>query len=189
MLQHIKQTKRLLTLLLSIAILMPLNSYAQQQAVIKESEKSAFKGALYSVWNRLRALNPRTNAAKATGHQVVATAGIRGSQETETLFAPYWKGDKTNDKQFLAEVDAIIDAQNLADKGALPEAEKAYSKFISQYPESELLPNAVFAKALTQGVSGKKQIAINGMKKFIKQNPNHPLVTDAELVVSTLSKQ
>lgn len=169
--------------------LMPVTVFAEQEAtIIKESEKSAFKGALYSVWNRLRSFNPRTNAAKVTGNQIVATAGIRGSQETETLFSPYWKGDKTNDKQFRAEVDAIINAQSLADKGALAEAEKAYAKFINQYPESELLPNAVFAKALTQGASGKKQLAINGMKSFIKDNPNHPLVSDAKLVVATLSK-
>ena len=179
-----KQTIALLALLL----MLPTAVLAQDQDIIQESERSVFKGALYSVWTRLRSYNPRAKTAKITGNQVVATAGIRGSQETETLFTPYWKDDKTTDKQFLSEVDAMLSAQSMADKGDLSAAEKAYADFINQYPESELLPNAVFGKALTQGAAGKKQMAMNGMKSFIKQHPNHPLKVDAELVLTTLSQ-
>lgn len=176
---------------ITVAILLltsPLLSLSQSKELISESERSVFKGALYSVWNRLRALNPRTQTKEATGNEVVATAGIRGAKGTETLFTPYWKGDKSNDKQFEAEIESILNAQTMADNGKLNEAENAYAAFIIEYPQSELLPNAQFAKALTQAAAGKKDIAINGMKLFIRQNSKHPLAKDAELVVLTLSK-
>lgn len=161
-------------------------TYAQDQATIQESESSAFKGALYSVWTKLRSFNPRVRTQQVTGNQVIATAGIRGSQGTETLFTPYWKDDKTSDTDFLAEVDAILAAQNLADDGKLSEAELAYGDFIKNYPDSDLLPNAEFAKAMTQAAAGKSQDAAQAMRAFAKKHENHPLAQDAELVANSL---
>ena len=71
MLKHYQKKVMIIVCLFTLPMaFMYKVAYAQQDAVIADSNKSAFKGALYSVWNRLRSFNPRTNTADATGYQV-----------------------------------------------------------------------------------------------------------------------
>ena len=72
-----------------------------QDGIVREtSTDSVFKGTLYQVWSRLRALSPKGNIDEAARSKVVVTAGIRGAEATDTALKPYWKDDRSNDQQY-----------------------------------------------------------------------------------------
>ena len=157
----------------------------QAQSIIKETEThSVFKGVFLNVWSKLRALNPHSRQdAKST---TVYTAGIRGAEATETLIQPYWKGDLSQDAKFQQQLSKFSQAQELMDNGDLEAAAKAFNEFISQYGNSSLAPNALFAQSLSQAALGKKGKASKGIKQFIDDNPNHPLIADARELLQQL---
>jgi TolA-binding protein len=155
--------------------------------IVRETQtNSVFKGALYQVWGRLRTLSPQAGNQDANS-RVIVTAGIRGAESTDTALKPYWKDDRSNDADYLQQLQAYNAAQELIDKGQMKEAAANLNKFIDAYPGSELMPNAMFAEAMALAGMGQKSDSIKQFNKFIKENPKHPLRADAELAIKELS--
>ncbi len=183
--------KTLLMILIPLSIIYSAPSLAQTQSqsppqtVIKQTEThNVFKGLFLRVWSKLRAFNPQTrHEAKSNA---VYTAGIRGAEATETLIQPYWKDDLSKDKKFQQELSKFSKAQQLMDNGKLDASQKAFTSFIQQYSNSTLVPNALFAKALCHAGLGKNAAAKASMQQFVNENPNHPLVADAQQVIAQL---
>ena len=118
---------------------------------------------------------------------MVYTAGIRGAESTDTLLKPYWKGDLTRDVQFQAELEHFDRAQQKLDSGELEIAATEFDQFLKQYTDSALRPNALFALGISLAGTGQLGASIDSMKQFIDENPGHPLVGDAEMVIDELS--
>jgi TolA-binding protein len=139
------------------------------------------------MWSRLRALSPDTRAGNATG---VGTqvAGIRGAESTGTLFKPYWKGDQTDNPDYLAELSALQGAQESAQQGQAAQAVKAYDAFLKRYPDSGLRPNAEFGRSLALASGGSRADAKTGFAAFVKRYPNHPLAADAQEMLASLNR-
>jgi len=161
------------------------NKDGQTTVVVKKESSSAFKGLLYRVWGRLRALNPQLKTNK-TRNRTTVTMGIRGSETTNSLIEPYWKGDKTDDAEYIAELTSYTKAQQYAEDGDLQKAVTALNSFLEKYEESELKPNAQFALGISQGGLGKIAESKETLKEFVDDNPKHPLVTDAKQVIAEL---
>jgi TolA-binding protein len=157
----------------------------QPTVVVKTESTSAFKGLLYQVWGRLRALNPQLKTNK-TRDRSVATMGIRGSETTTSLIEPYWKGDKTDDPGYIAELTRYTQAQQYAEDGDLQQAVTALNVFLEQYQDSDLKPNAQFALGISQGGMGDIMASKKTLQAFVDDNPKHPLVADAKQVISEL---
>ncbi len=166
-------------------VLLPAPQASAQSVIKKTETHNVFKGVFYSIWSKLRSLNPhQRQSAKAN---VVYTAGIRGAESTDTLIQPYWKGDLTNDKQFQAELKQFTLAQQFMDKGELKASVKAFSDFINQYASSELMANALIGKGISLAGLGKKAEASVTLKQFIEDNPTHPLIMDAKQILTQLN--
>jgi TolA-binding protein len=156
---------------------------AQPGMVVVETKKqSVFKGLLYEVWSRLRALSPKMG--DSTAKHVVATAGIRGAETTTSLIQTYWKDDRTQDPEYIKELTEYTHAQQIAENGDLPGAIKALNHFVDTYTKSELKPDAQFALGITYAGAGNKEASISTLEEFVKQHPKHPLVADARQVIS-----
>ena len=179
----------ILTLLVSFA----LPVYAAEgervddssSVVVKKESKSAFKGLLYQVWGRLRALNPQLKTNK-TRNRSVATMGIRGAETTSSLITPYWKGDKTDDANYITELTRYTKAQQYAEDGNLQKAVIALNEFLEEYDDSELKPNAQFALGISQGGLGEVDASKQTLKTFVDDYPQHPLVDSAKQVIAEL---
>jgi TolA-binding protein len=148
-----------------------------------QSSGSTMKDLLGSLWGRLRAATPRSAASAPTA---TVTAGLRGTEATESELKPYWRGDKESDAGSIAERKALEGAQALADAGKFAEASKAYDAFLQQYPRSPLAANAVFGSAVAYASLGDKARATAGFQEFIKRDPQHPLAKDAEQAIAAL---
>lgn len=164
----------------------PLLAEAEKESVaIQAEEKNAFKGLFYSVWNKFKTMSPKNeNVVRKT----TVTMGVRGAQTTGTILQPYWKGDKTSDKKFMQQLERFAQAQNMADKGEMTGANKAFKRFIADYPKSDLRPNAQFADAVTMGAMGRLAESAQSFNVFINENPQHPLVEDAKMVINELNQ-
>jgi TolA-binding protein len=152
--------------------------------VVKSEKNSVFKGILYTVWERLRSLNPRVKTNKS--HHTVATMGIRGAETTASLIEPYWKGDKTNDPGYIKELRQYTEAQQLAEQGDLPKAVNALNNFLEQHSASDLRPNAQFALGISQGGMGNVAASKKTLQAFLNDYPDHPLAVDAREVIEQL---
>ena len=178
-----------LVMILSLVLVMPALTVAAEQEsdnkqfVVKSEQKSAFKGLLYSVWGKLRALNPTKTRKR---QRSVVTAGVRGAETTESPINPYWKDDKTNDKDYIKELESYTTAQQLAEDGDLNGAVKALSAFLEDHENSDLKPNAQFALGVSYGGLGQNQPSIDAFEAFVSDNPKHPLVADAKHVIAEL---
>ncbi|MEA3192127.1 MAG: Outer rane lipoprotein [Betaproteobacteria bacterium] len=148
-----------------------------------QSSSAQIKDMLGSLWGRLRAATPRSSATAPT---TTVTAGLRGSEATESELKPYWRGDRESDAGSIAERKALEGAQALADSGKFAEAVKAYDAFLQQNPRSPLAANAVFGSALAHAALGDKARATAGFQDFIKREPQHPLAKDAEQAIAAL---
>ncbi|MBC8211285.1 MAG: hypothetical protein H8E21_09465 [Gammaproteobacteria bacterium] len=170
-----------LILIISAAFSLPVTA----QGIIKQTEThSVFKGLFFSVWSRLRDLNPhQRQSAKA---EVVYTAGIRGAEATETLIQPYWKDDLSKDPAFQQELKQFSVAQQLMDKGELLASVEAFDRFIGAYPGSDLLANAQIAKGVCLAGVGKNSEAVAILNQFIETYPVHPLSADAGVLLTQL---
>lgn len=171
---------------LIMAVLLALGGPTSAQEIIKQTEShSVFKGLFFSVWSRLRSLNPhQRQSARAN---VVYTAGIRGAESTDTLIQPYWKDDLSQDKAFQAELKQFAEAQLMMDKGELQAAVDAFDAFITQYARSDLLANALIAKGVSYAGLGKHSQAKQALQQFTEGFPSHPLTEDAKLMLSQLN--
>ena len=163
--------------LAALAIVFALPDAAAQ------SSSAQIKDMLGSLWGRLRAATPRSSATAPTA---TVTAGLRGSEATESELKPYWRGDRESDAGSIAERKALEGAQALADAGKFAEAVKAYDAFLQQNPRSPLAANAVFGSALAHAALGDKARATAGFQDFIKREPQHPLAKDAEQAIAAL---
>ena len=144
------------------------------------AQSSGIKEMLGSLWGRLRAATPRSSTSTTT---TTVTAGLRGSEATESELKPYWRGDRETD---AAERKALEGAQALADSGKLAEAVKAFDAFVQTYPRSPLAINAVFGSAVAHAALGDKAGATAGFQDFLKRDPQHPLAKDAEQAIAAL---
>jgi len=179
-----------IVLMLVFSVAMPVYAADQDDGVavdivVKKESKSVFKGLLYKVWGRLRALNPQLKTNK-TRDRSVATMGIRGAETTSSIIEPYWKGDKTDDENYVAELTSYTSAQQYAEDGDLQKAVSALNEFIDDYSDSELVPNAQFALGISQGGLGKVDTSKKILQEFVDDNPKHPLVVDAKQVIAEL---
>lgn len=157
----------------------------KEGVAIQAEKKNAFKGLFYSVWNKFKTMSPKN---KNVVRKSTVTMGVRGAQTTSTILQPYWKDDKTSDKKFMQQLEDFAQAQNMADKGEMTSANKAFKDFIVDYPESDLRPNAQFAEAMTMGAMGALAQSSQSFNDFISENPRHPLVKDAEMVIKELNQ-
>ncbi|MBE9560490.1 MAG: hypothetical protein IMF15_06845 [Proteobacteria bacterium] len=153
--------------------------------VVKTESKSSFKGLLYKVWGRLRALNPQLKTNK-TRDRSVATMGIRGAETTTSLIEPYWKGDQTDNPDYISELTRYTEAQQYAEDGDLKKAVTELNTFLEEYEESDLKPNAQFALGISQGGLGDIASSKKTLQTFVDDNPKHPLVADAKQVIAEL---
>jgi len=147
------------------------------------AQSAAMKELLGNLWARLRAATPRANPTVAT---TTVTAGLRGTEATESELKPYWKGDREQDPAALAEREALDRAQSLADAGNYAEAARAFDAFAQANPRSPLAPNALFGAALARAALGEREQAAKGLETFVRQNPTHPLAKDAEQALAAL---
>lgn len=179
--------KKLLLPLLLVVLTAPWTVAPAQDAttVVETSSHSVFKGLFRSVWARLRSLNPSLRE-DASG-QALYTAGIRGAESTDTLLKPYWKDDLTQDEAFQAELQSYSLAQLQMDQGELDAAVKSFDDFLGKFAGSDLRPNALFGKSISLAGIGRAEQALATMRQFVEENPNHPLVGDARLVIEELS--
>ena len=178
--------KTLMILALIAAVSTPLPASAQGATSVVETEShSVFKGLFRSVWARLRSLNPSLKES-ATGNTVY-TAGIRGAESTDTLLKPYWKDDLTQDESFQAELQKFSLAQLKLDQGELEAAVTSFDDVIAEYGDSDLRPNALFGKSISQAGIGERENSLATMRQFVDENPNHPLVGDANRVIEELN--
>jgi TolA-binding protein len=156
---------------------------ALQAPPVAAQSSSAVKDMLGSLWARLRAATPRANPVVAA---TTVTAGLRGTEATESELKPYWKGDREQDPAAMAEREALERAQAQADAGNYAEAARSFDAFVQANPRSPLAPNALFGAALARAALGERAPAVSGLETFLKQNPQHPLARDAEQALAAL---
>ncbi|MDH5613193.1 MAG: hypothetical protein OEY66_12150 [Gammaproteobacteria bacterium] len=181
--------KKITVILLSIACLSVLSVAAEQvknesNVFVQQEQKSVFKGLLYQVWGKLRALSPKMSSRNQ--NRSIVTAGVRGAETTDSLINPYWKGDKSDDPDYIKELTEFNNAHQLAENGDLPSAVKAFSEFINNHSDSDLKPNAQFALGISYGGMGNAKSSVNTLSVFVKENPNHPMAADAKQVIAEL---
>jgi len=168
-----------------IATVLSLAAALSVGAAIPDAsaQTGAIKDMLGSLWGRLRAATPRSSATAPT---TTVTAGLRGSEATESELKPYWRGDRESDAGSIAERKALEGAQALADSGKFAEAAKAFDAFVAQNPRSPLAANAVFGSAVSYAALGDKAKATANFQDFLKRDPQHPLAKDAEAAIAAL---
>lgn len=185
--------KRSITILLA---LFPLLSFgadktstpAAPKVEVQRTENNAgLKSLLDQMWSSLRKYAPKLSAREASDKNVTLVAGVRGSETTTSTLKPYWKGDKANDAEYVKEVTAYTRAQTAADEGKYQEAAQAFTQFVSDYPKSELKPQAEFAAALAQMSNGNSAIATQDLDRFAKSYPAHPLMPEVQRARGALS--
>jgi len=177
-----------LIIILTMSSIFGFASYAQETqggAIVETETHSVFKGLFFKVWEKLKSINP-TQKQSAKAAQIY-TAGIRGAESTDTLLKPYWKDDLTQDEAFQAELLSFSKAQLKLDKGDLKNAVGDFDKFLNDYKNSSLRPNALFARSIGFAGIGDREKSLASMRSFIEENPNHPLIDDAKQIVSELS--
>lgn len=181
---------KILVYIAALLLILPGQTMAEEQGtadgslLVKSEQKSVFKGLLYRVWGKLRALSPSTQ--RSNRNRAVVTAGVRGAETTDSIISPYWMGDKTDDPDYIKELEAYTKAQQLVEAGDLQAAVKALSAFIDGHGNSDLKPTAQFALGLSYGGLGQKQPGIDALQLFVNNHPGHPLVADAKQVIAEL---
>ena len=179
-----------ITVILMLVFCLPALSVAAEQAtnkssvVVQKKQQSVFKGLFYSVWGKLRTLSPKMSQRNRS--RSVITAGVRGAETTDSLIDPYWKGDKTDDPDYIKELTQFNNAHQLAENGDLPSAVKALSAFISDHGDSDLKANAQFALGISYGGMGDAKSSVNTLRAFVKDNAKHPMVADAKQLIAEL---
>ena len=163
----------------------PATRAAPRVEVQKAEERSGLQSLLDEMWSRLRQYGPKLSVKETEKTTVVA--GVRGAESTTSTLTPYWKGDKTKDPAYVAEVNAFNGAQTLAERADHPAASAAFEKFLKDFPHSTFKPNAEFGLALA--VSGTDRVkGLVQLKAFAEKNRAHPFAADAQRVISQLEK-
>ena len=167
------------------ATILALVAAARLGAAVPDAaaQTGAIREMLGSLWSRLCAATPRSSATAPTA---TVTAGLRGSEATESELKPYWRGDRETDPGSIAERKALETAQAFADSGRFAEAAKAFDAFLQQYPRSPLAANAVFGAGVAHASLGDRAKATAAFQDFLKRDPQHPLAKDAEAAIAAL---
>ena len=164
---------------------MPVLNAQNTTSFVESSSNSALTGLFRSVWVNLKSLNPmQKESAKP---ELVYNAGMRGAESTDTLLQLYWKNDLSQDQQFQAELQKFGLAQTKMDRGELEAAVKAFDEFLQEFEQSALYPNALFGKSISLAAIGQTEQSLITIRKFIEENPRHPLVGDALKVIEEIS--
>ncbi len=179
--------------LLVLALPMAQAAAVEKTAPVKNGVKiqkvkssGSLEDVLREMWGRLRSLAPKmASDAHAKRTQV---AGVRGAESTGTLIKPYWKDDRTQDPDFLKELELYNAAQQQADAGNFSGAIGGFSSFIKAYPRSRLRANAQFGLGLAYGGTGARKKSIAALNQFVKTWPKHPLSKDARQMVVALTR-
>lgn len=162
---------------------------ASKGAVVQRVEgASGLQRLLDEMWAKLRSYGPRLQGAESAQARDSQVAGVRGAESTTSTLSPYWKGDRSGDPAFVAEVNAYNRAQDLAESGNPAGAAQAFEEFLKAYPKSPLRPNAQFGLALAHGARGERAGANAALEVFVREHPNHPLVADARRLGEALAK-
>jgi len=169
--------------LVALTLASPVNA-KNTATLVESSSQNVFTGVFKAVWARLKSVNP--SQKESARSKIVYNAGIRGAESTDTLFQPYWKGDLSQDHQFQAELRAFDLAQTMLDRGELREATSLFDDFLRKFDGSALRPNALFGKSLSLAGTGNSGQALAMLRQFVEENPRHPLVKDAELIIDEL---
>ena len=138
---------------------------------------------LYKIWGKFKALSPKDVSKNRPKNRTV-TAGIRGAETTSSILQPYWKDDRSNDKQFIKQLQDFAHAQSMVDEGRLEDANQAFNSFVEHYPASDLRVNARFAIGLTLGGMGQNVQCVQSFEGFVKEYPDHPLTIEAQSVIA-----
>lgn len=157
---------------------------APRVEVQRTDDRSGLQTMLDELWSKLRQYGPKVSGREA--EKTTLVAGVRGAESTTTSLEPYWKGDKTRDPAFIAEVTAMNAAQALAERGDYPAAAAAFEKFTRDFPASSLKPNAEFAQALALSSSGDRVRGLARLRSFAEQHHSHPLAADARRLIGQL---
>ena len=121
-----------------------------------------------------------------TRERSVATMGIRGAETTTSIIEPYWKGDKTDELEYIVELMQYAEAQQYAEDGDLQKAVTALNSFLQEYDNSDLKPYSQFALGISQGGMGDIPASKETLQTFVDDNPKHPLVADVKQVIAEL---
>jgi len=148
-------------------------------------EESAAKRLFSRMWSKLRGYVGRSEQSTMAGGRTLI-AGVRGAETTTSGLQPYWKGDRSEDPDYIKEVDTFLDAMELADAGKFEQATGVLNAFSDSYPDSSLDPNVQFALGLVYGQLGKNAEGVAALESFVKRYPEHPLVSDAEELIQVL---
>ena len=151
--------------------------------VVDEDRK--VKRLFSRMWSKLRGYVGRSAQSTIAGGRTLI-AGVRGAESTTSGLQPYWKGDRSEDPDYIEEVDTFLDAMELADAGKFEQATGALNAFSDSYPDSSLNPNVQFALGLACGQLGKNAEGVAALESFAKRYPEHPLVSDAKELIQVL---
>ncbi|MEE8388492.1 MAG: outer membrane protein assembly factor BamD [Acidiferrobacterales bacterium] len=178
-----------------LVVIMPLaqtvaaeKSGGEESGVVIQKVKStgSFEDVLREMWGRLRSMVPKM--ASDSHVRRTQIAGVRGAESTGTLLKPYWKGDRTQDLDYLKELAVYHEVQQQADSGDFSAAVNGFNRFIKVYPQSRLRANAQFGLGLAYVGVGARQKSIIALNQFIKAYPKHPLSADALEMLLVLDK-
>lgn len=106
-------------------------------ALAEEQKGSALADWLKVVQQKITAIVPKQTLPRSTGD-----AGVRGARE-DTFVKLYWKGRKTGEEQVTEEeMTKFKAAIEPAVRGEREAAITGLEKFLEQYPDSALVPDA-----------------------------------------------
>lgn len=159
---------------------------AEEPAQPAEPEKNGESSLIIDALRGLSALLPRPEAPPAENSQP-STIGIRGNESTTTLITPYWKGDRGEDPAFTAELSSYTAAQRLLQEQRWDEAQQAMTRFLTEFPKSDLTPNARFGQALATAGARHTGEAADQLRTFVRDYPEHPLRAEAEKLAAALT--
>lgn len=169
--------------LIALTLTSPVNAQ-DTTTLVEANSHNALTGLFRSVWAHFKSFNP--SQQESANSETVYNAGIRGAEATDSLLQPYWKGDLSRDQQFQAELQDFNLAQTKLDQGNLDAAVGLFDDFLQKFGQSALRPNALFGKSISLAGIGKTEQSLTTIRQFIEENPRHPLVKDAKLVIDEL---
>jgi len=177
--------KILITVPCIVALLLtPAVNAQDATTLVEKNTHNVFTGLFSSVWAHFKSINP--SQKESANSDRVYNAGIRGAESTDSLLQPYWKDDLSRDQQFQAELTNFNLAQNRLDQGELEVAARMFDDFLQKFGQSALRPNALFGKSISLAGIGETEQSLTTIRQFVEENPRHPLIKDARLVIDEL---
>lgn len=148
-----------------------------ETVVTKETKKRSF---LDRLWGKIRAISPKRSKGKMKG----AVAGIKGAEKGSEELKPLWKRDASERAE--AEKEAFLKGVELADETKFSEALIAFADFKKEFPSSGFGANAQFISAICHLSLDQSDKAINLLKVFVSDYPDHELNADAVELLASL---